>query len=125
MDTLDDGDQGPPKKTQRLASSSATRPSRARASKEESKRPRDPEDLDRVLVKFSRLEMASLKRYQQYFGLDLPLSDPNKDQLIGAVSMHFVMAPKLKEIEVVSNFLNHVWNKNEDRRRRKRQALMQ
>jgi hypothetical protein len=57
------------------------------------------------LVDFGKLEMSSLKKYQRYFKIETPKPNPNKDELIRSITKHFVSEPKLRESQVISQFL--------------------
>jgi hypothetical protein len=57
------------------------------------------------VVDFAKLEMSSLKKYQRYFKLDTVRPNANKEELIRAVTKHFVVEPKLREAQVISQFL--------------------
>jgi hypothetical protein len=56
-------------------------------------------------VDFGRLEMASLKKYQRYFKLETRQPNAGKQDLVRAISKHFAVEPKLRESQVISQFL--------------------
>jgi hypothetical protein len=56
-------------------------------------------------VNFGRLEMASLKKYQRYFKLETRQPNAGKQDLVRAISKHFAVEPKLRESQVISQFL--------------------
>ena len=68
-----------------------------------------------VLVDFTKLEMTSLRKYEQYFQLQVDCAsmyriiiqggNTNKKDLISNVRKHFAVAPKLNEVQVISAFL--------------------
>jgi hypothetical protein len=56
-------------------------------------------------VNFGRLEMSSLKKYQRYFKLETRHPNAGKQDLVRAISKHFAVEPKLRESQVISQFL--------------------
>jgi hypothetical protein len=57
-----------------------------------------------VLVDFSKIERASLLRYKKYFGLVVSPT-ASKKELLAAVKKHFAHHPRLRDAEVISDFL--------------------
>lgn len=54
--------------------------------------------------------MHSLKKYQQFFGLDAPLNS-SKTALVDAVAKHFSKSTQFREVDVISAFLHEVKRK--------------
>jgi len=57
-----------------------------------------------VLIDFNRWEMETLKKYSHYFNLETS-PKPLKSELVSIVRKHFVHSPKLREADVVADFL--------------------
>mmetsp|Transcript_2700 Transcript_2700/g.4973 ORF Transcript_2700/g.4973 Transcript_2700/m.4973 type:complete len:104 (-) Transcript_2700:109-420(-) len=59
-----------------------------------------------LLIDLNRWEMSSLKRYRAHFKLDTRPNIP-KGELIDVVARHFSVLPKMRDAEVISQFLFH------------------
>jgi len=57
-----------------------------------------------VLVDFTKLEMASLLRYKRYHKLHVRANCP-KSELLAVTRKHFIGASRLKDSDVISQFL--------------------
>mmetsp|Transcript_19020 Transcript_19020/g.26434 ORF Transcript_19020/g.26434 Transcript_19020/m.26434 type:complete len:105 (+) Transcript_19020:131-445(+) len=57
-----------------------------------------------LLIDLNRWEMSSLKRYRAHFKLDTRPNIP-KGELIEVVARHYSQLPKMRDAEVISQFL--------------------
>mmetsp|Transcript_11363 Transcript_11363/g.15888 ORF Transcript_11363/g.15888 Transcript_11363/m.15888 type:complete len:106 (+) Transcript_11363:70-387(+) len=57
-----------------------------------------------LLIDLNRWEMSSLKRYRAHFKLDTRPNIP-KGELIDVVARHIATLPKMRDAEVISQFL--------------------
>jgi len=99
---MDDSHDRVVRKSRRVSAAASLRPNGTSGKKNRGGLKRKHGSI--VQIDFNKWEMPTLKKYREHFNLEAPPKS-TKSQLVTVVKKHFIHTPKLRESEVVADFL--------------------